>query len=197
MKFIIFILLLSGCAVKPLTNQKVEKLPPQEVAKRGSESNIFQKAKLLIAADDLDGFTQLVKSVPNINARNEIGNTLLHIAVEAKNSKVVKEVLKKNPNLNTLNNFHYTPLMTAVVRGTRETVRALLQVGADPNITDAFDMNCLMRAAYNEDFPMVKLLIQFKVTPFSNKPGRQKASDLARWNDVKKPLLDYEATFGK
>lgn len=198
MKLLFLLLILVGCASKPLSQKNIQELPPTEVAQRGSESDIFQKAKFLVNANDMQGFIQLVQAVANINARNNVGDTLLHIAVDAKDPKAVKEVLKKKPDLNVLNNFHYTPLMLAVAQGERESAKILLQAGADPNITDGFDMNCLIRAAYHEDLPMINLLIQYKVMPFvDTKYGRKRASEVANWESVKKTLLKYEDSFEK
>lgn len=197
MKYLFLMFILVGCATKPLTKRNVKDLAPEDVAAKGSEADIFTKAELLIKANDVNGFIKLAQTVPNIDSQNNIGDTLLHISVAAQDVRTIKEVIKRQPNLNLLNKFNYTPLMTAIVSGTRESARALLQAGADSTIPDAFDMNCLMRAAYHEDLAMIKLLIQYKATPFSAKPGREKASTLAKWSEVRKMLLDYEASFAR
>lgn len=57
--------------------------------------------------------------------------------------------------------FHYswTPLMFAVEKRHLSTARLLLQLGADISLRDANGRNVLRYAAVNEDYPMIRMLI--------------------------------------
>ncbi len=71
---------------------------------------------------------------PNIRKFNEIGDTLLHIAVKHGNSSMFRKILKLGFDVNTKNNEGMTPIMIASKIASVPCVRDLLDLGADATI---------------------------------------------------------------
>ena len=79
----------------------------------------------------------LLEAGADLNARDEIGRTLLHFAVMGKtaNAEAIRTLLEAGADPNARSESGYTPLHSAF---TAEAVTALLQAGADPHARTEF-----------------------------------------------------------
>eukprot|EP00043_Microstomoeca_roanoka_P002447 m.38499 g.38499 ORF g.38499 m.38499 type:complete len:134 (+) comp11491_c0_seq1:477-878(+) len=73
----------------------------------------------------------LLKRKVDINAKDNQGNTSLHIAVHKKDSKAVKKLLQSNPDLGLSNNEGQTPLDIALEKSEYKLANLLVAKGAD------------------------------------------------------------------
>ena len=71
-----------------------------------------------------------------INARTELGSTLLHIAASSSNPEIAKLLVAKGANINAKDNSGMTPLHIAAYTGKKELVEFFLSKGADAYAKD-------------------------------------------------------------
>lgn len=69
----------------------------------------------------------------DLNARNNLGWTLLMAAIESENIKVIKNLLNKKVEINAQDNYGYTSLSIAKAIENSEIIRLLLEAGAEEN----------------------------------------------------------------
>lgn len=111
---------------------------------------------------------QCVEAGAELDARDVLGNTPLHLAVgEGANPDVVQVLLDAGADPNARNDYDVTPLHVAPGTGTRpEVVRMLLSAGADPNALDRHGLTPLHLAAGGEAGPeAVQLLLDAGADP--------------------------------
>jgi len=102
----------------------------------------------------------LKESYIDVNITDRFGNTLLFLAVENFNRKIVRMLLDKGANLNIQNNNGTTALMRAVEHEDSKTVTLLLDNGADPDIQNKQGHTTLMWAVEHHIKPeIVQLLL--------------------------------------
>ena len=101
----------------------------------------------------VDGDIERVKSEiaagVDINSKNRMGWTLLHIAVNKKHSEIAQLLLEKGADVNIRDNRGRTPVHIAVETGQKAIVEALIAKGADLNIIDGRADNALTLARKN------------------------------------------------
>ena len=72
-----------------------------------------------------------------LDARNNVGETPLHVACELGCLEIVQELLKHNPNVNAIatkyHDIRFTPIMLAIREDYLEIVEELLKYGANTN----------------------------------------------------------------
>ncbi len=100
---------------------------------------------LHIAARDIDGekVAALIAGGGSLSARNNLGRTPLHAAVEVLGSwgesQPFQEILKAQPDVNAQDNAGLTPLLVLALSESSflaEATQALLRAGANPNLRD-------------------------------------------------------------
>ena len=136
----------------------------------------FTQLMLCVLNNDLDTSSKYLKE---INAKNSIGWTALHIA--CRNSKtfsseeMVKFLLEKGADPNVKDNFNSVPLHSASAVSNEDsslaTVELLLKNGADPNVKGQFDWTPLHCASIfvTSSLETVKLLLQYNASPIDTK----------------------------
>lgn len=82
----------------------------------------------------------------DIDIRDNIGNSLLHIAVDKKFLDIIDVLLKKGIDISTQNSFKYTALHIAVRNGMLDTVKLLVEKGIDLDI-QTVDKNTALHIA--------------------------------------------------
>ena len=89
--------------------------------RHASNNNHMNVIKILLSlSDNID-----------INKRDEVGDTLLMMAVKKSNVRIVEDLLYKGAKPNIRNNFKYSPLMMAAYNENIEIVKLLMRSGAD------------------------------------------------------------------
>jgi len=79
-----------------------------------------------------------------VNAKDEKGSTLLHLACNKGNLEVVEFLIEKGADIEAVNSGGFTPLQIASSRGQREVVELLINKGSNINaINQKMDMTAL------------------------------------------------------
>ncbi|KAM3140367.1 hypothetical protein pb186bvf_007527 [Paramecium bursaria] len=113
------------------------------------ESNQIQEVKEI-----------LMKLNPDVNTRGTLdGNTVLHIAVNNGNSKIVGLLLYHEAQIDSLNTKLKTPLLLACELGYEEICQQLITAGADINFQDMNRNTGLHLAAMSKHQKVVELLL--------------------------------------
>ena len=103
---------------------------------------------------------QLLEYGADRDAKNNAGYTLLHYAIEAKDEKLVSDVLIDGMDVNAELMDGETPLHFSSRTGQLEIVRVLLTSNAKINSTDKDGATPLMNAANNGENKIVALLLE-------------------------------------
>ncbi|WP_257282696.1 ankyrin repeat domain-containing protein [Endozoicomonas sp. SESOKO1] len=114
---------------------------------RGADPNLpvgrgLQRAPLLLAADkgNVKAFKLLLNRGVDLNVRDELGLTALHLAPCSGNATAINEILncllERGANINKLDRLGRTPLLYAVLECKITGVDILLHKGANPEIPD-------------------------------------------------------------
>lgn len=88
-------------------------------------------------------------------------STLLHVCIKYDRPELLLLFIKHNININAYNDSYETPLMYACKLNKLVFVKLLLSKGADPNINSLLNYSCLHRAIENNNYDMVKILIDY------------------------------------
>lgn len=107
--------------------------------------HLIQQKNDLRHFDKIKQLVKNIKSIDNINIKNEYGNTLLMYITDA---DIAKMLIQAGTEINTQNNFGRTALIHATYSGNLDLVNVLISYDADPNITDDDGNNPLFWADY-------------------------------------------------
>lgn len=76
----------------------------------------------------------LVENGANVLAVDDMGNNILHLAVQSKNSNCVLFAIRNKINVDEANILGHTALHIAIEQGSFEIIKLLLSAGADTEI---------------------------------------------------------------
>jgi ankyrin repeat protein len=118
--------------------------------------------RLLISAvevGDIEEVRVLLKECSDVNARNNLGETVLHKAVINHRSDIIRILLDAGADVNIKDQWGKTPLFLAAYNGSIESVALLLDKGPDVNAKDNHGKTPLVSAAEGNHADIIKLLI--------------------------------------
>jgi len=122
-----------------------------------------QRGKSLIDAV-VDGDIDLVKSKisagEDVNSKNRMNWTLLHIAIRKSQKEVITFLLDKGADINAKDNRGKTPLHLAVEFSQKDVVEKLIAKGAEINVMDSKTDNALSLAKKSNQKEIVDLLVK-------------------------------------
>ncbi len=105
---------------------------------------------------------QLMKHKINLNILTD-GYTPLMVAVEGKQTEIVKFLIQNNANVDVCNESNWTPLMDAIYSEEYDIAKLLIENDSDINIVNAEGGTALMFAIQNGNKEIVEMLIGTKV----------------------------------
>ncbi|KAL8549928.1 hypothetical protein ACS0TY_008674 [Phlomoides rotata] len=144
---------------KTLTNRRV---PNLAVATSGK----WHPLHTLAASGEFYLATSLLKHNLDINAPDKEGATLLHYAVYAASSQMIKILLLYNVDLNLQDNDGWTPLHLALQSRRTDIVRLLLIKGADRTLKNQDGLTALDLCLYSgrdvRTYELIKLLTRIQ-----------------------------------
>ncbi|MHC4439981.1 MAG: ankyrin repeat domain-containing protein [Planctomycetota bacterium] len=112
----------------------------------------------------VDGDIERVKSEiaagVDINSKNRMGWTLLHIAINKKHTEIAQLLIDKGADVNIKDNRARSPVHLAVQTGQKAIVEALIAKGADLNAMDSKADNALTLARKNNHKEITELLLK-------------------------------------
>ncbi|MEQ1526988.1 MAG: ankyrin repeat domain-containing protein [Gallionella sp.] len=108
---------------------------------------------------------QLLQHRANVRARDLVGNTALHWAVEVGQAETVKLLLDNHAEIDALNNDGLTPLLQATIRRDLGIVLTLLEKGVNVNQLSANGGTALHTAAGNGFTEIVRALLHDAADP--------------------------------
>ncbi|XP_053549194.1 CARD- and ANK-domain containing inflammasome adapter protein-like [Bombina bombina] len=129
-------------------------------------ANIFDAA----ANGDLTILEAMLKST-NINAVNQNGDTLLHVAAANGQVPVIEFLISKGAKVDANDKNQRTPLHRAAQNGHAEAVRVLLRAGANIYSLDSDSQTSLHLAVKNNHDNVVKILLQEEDRRYKNRPN--------------------------
>ena len=102
-----------------------------------------------------------------LEAKNQRGETAIHMAIEAKNSKIVYLLLKKGANIEARNDMNQTPLHLATQLGNCEIIQLLLDFKADINAIQTWKTTKtpLQIAIIKDDVKATRILLKNGANP--------------------------------
>lgn len=122
------------------------------------------------ALADLD--RALVEDPRLLHAKNGAGRTLLHVAAESGQVRVMDLLLQKGATLEQRDNQGWTPLHRAVMEKKPASARFLLEKGADPLMKDGNGFSVLLHATIARDAAINAVLAEFGLEPEPVKRNR-------------------------
>ncbi|MGD2095837.1 MAG: ankyrin repeat domain-containing protein [Phycisphaerales bacterium] len=107
-----------------------------------------------------DQVRSLLSDGADINARDRIGGTPLHAAVQNRHLELIELLIDEGADINAKNNTGQTPLHLAVDYSQQDIAELLIEKGADINITTNRRENALTMARRRRNSEMEQFLLQ-------------------------------------
>lgn len=145
---------------------------------------------------DIHSITNIFRyNIDSIRYKNQLGETLLHLAVKYNFTAIVYSLIKNGLKVDSPDDCQRTPLHFAVTLKNLDMMKILLKHQANPNIENLYGKSPLHLAVNFGDTQVIKLLLKngAKVTKSSSTTG-QTSLHIALRNesfDTFKLLLDY------
>ncbi len=113
-----------------------------------------------VVEGDIDRVKSEISAGTDMNSRNRMGWTLLHIAVRNKRTEIAQLLIDKGADVNVRDNHGRRPMHLAVESGQKAIVEKLIEKGADINVMDSRADNALSLAKKKGQTEIVDLLIK-------------------------------------
>lgn len=138
-----------------------------------------------------DAITELLlEAGADINDREILGHTALHLAIKHRRYDRIEELLARGAEIDTNNDYGHSTLMTAISMGDVEMVETLLDAGANPDhLMASLGYTSLHHIAHDsggtpvDDEKMVRLLIDHGADVNAESKSGNTPVTLMTWND--------------
>ncbi len=99
---------------------------------------------------------------PDVNYKNDSGQSMLSTAVKHDKKEIIRTLLKNKANVNIQDKQGKTPLIIACNNGNYELVKFLLKKGADINLKDNSGKNIIQQVKSNDkQIDIIALLVEY------------------------------------
>ncbi len=124
-----------------------------------------QRRVVLDAAErgDISTIHRVVTAGGNVNVRDDLGRTPLHLAVAADKLDAFKVLLAEGADINAVAHDLDTPWLLAGARGRTEMLRLMIPKGPDFSKRNRYGGNALIPACHYGHVETVKLLLTTKI----------------------------------
>ncbi|MDR0301156.1 MAG: ankyrin repeat domain-containing protein [Treponema sp.] len=120
--------------------------------------NTLNKTPFQLSLGISSRMTSVLLTRDRINTPDDMGNSVLHIALQEKASgEIIKAIINRGGRLNAVDNNGKTPLRTAVDLGLLEQAKILADAGADPFLM-AVDNKSPADIAFTKGEPCIRAL---------------------------------------
>ena len=166
--------------IGPLTRPCMKDLPPLD-SRRHGRCNLLHRAA---REGNLTVVSELLRSgYRSIDAKNEAGQTAVHLAASLDARDVLKLLIDGGGNVNIKDDEDMTPLHYACINNHHQCVSQLLNAKASPQIRNRVTGRYpLHEAADRGHLECVTILLAMCVTPLSRTRQDETPADLARKN---------------
>ena len=147
-------------------NRPVETAPEEQVVSEAPPVAEPAITKATIKGD-LDEIRAQLDSGANIDSRDALGRTPLHMAAFYGRLKAKEFLIVRGPDINAKDNVGMTPLHAAVLSGGRQAVEVLIDKKADVAITSTSGQTVLHLSASTGQPKLSKYLIEKGANPLT------------------------------
>jgi hypothetical protein len=119
-----------------------------------------QSLRQAVVMGNADQVRSLLSEGADVNARDRIGGTPLHTAVQNRNIELIELLLDEGADIDAKNNTGQTPLHLAVNYSQQDIAELLIEKGADINITTNRRENALTMSRRRRNPEMEQFLLQ-------------------------------------
>ncbi|MCH8119291.1 MAG: ankyrin repeat domain-containing protein [Planctomycetes bacterium] len=109
---------------------------------------------------DIDQVQLLLSKGADVNEKNRMNWTPLHMAVQYSKQEVIELLIAEGADVNAKNNRGLTPLMASIYIGQKDVVELLITNGADVNIMGGRADNALSMAKRRQQTEIIDLLLK-------------------------------------
>lgn len=109
---------------------------------------------------DLSGAKAQMKKHPNIKAKNENGETVLHVCARVGDARPMGFLVEAGARIDATNALGQTPLHIAAAYGHGQEVRALVKLGARIRVSDRQDMTPMDLAVQHHEEDTLEYLLE-------------------------------------
>ncbi|XP_046566247.1 death-associated protein kinase 1-like [Haliotis rubra] len=154
--------------------------------------NIFNRASLIhtaVQSKNVEVCEYLLTLHPNVDVRDNSGNTPLHLAARLGCLDVCTLLLDKGANINTVNNFGNSPFLEATSHCKLDVIEYLNTRGADTRVRDRFGNGVLHVAVRSRSYAitryvLVDMNLPLNVTNYDGQSVLKLATNLQLWDIV-------------
>ncbi|XP_062874018.1 ankyrin repeat domain-containing protein 31 isoform X2 [Trichomycterus rosablanca] len=146
------------------------------------------------AAGVVNQKTEKVLSLPNIQKRNQFGETLLHRTVMKGDVQSVRDMVKVGVSVNVVDNAGWTPLHEAVLKNDYTMAETLIQAGALVNSVGHGGITPLHDAVGLSNIEIVRLLLKNGANPLMKTEIGDSAIDISEDKATETLLRKYTAS---
>jgi hypothetical protein len=109
---------------------------------------------------DIDQVKSEISAGADVNSKNRMSWTLLHIAIQNRQTEIITLLIDKGADINAKDNRGRTPLHFAVETGQKAVIEQLIAKGAEINVMDGRADNALSLAKKKNQKEIVDLLVK-------------------------------------
>ncbi len=104
--------------------------------------------------------TNLKNKGIDISTQGHSGNTLLHLAIQLDNIKLLRMFIKNNVNCDLANDQGEAPIHKAILKGRLDMIKVLVKAGCDVNALKELDESPLHVAVISGRLDILKYLVE-------------------------------------